>query len=79
MTTVSTVNHVYISVNQPVLKLTERTTQVGVSLMVCTFSHEWSVPPIAYKLHSLYDLREIALVKTAHMTPKNLGFGSPRF
>jgi len=44
--------------------------QVDVSLMVCIFSLGWNVPRSAYKLHSLSDLPEIALVKTAHMAPK---------
>jgi len=47
--------------------------------MVCMFSHGWSVPPIAYKLRFLQELPEIALVKTAHVAPKKLGFGSPWF
>jgi len=52
--------------------------QVGVSLMVCIFSSGWSVAAITYDLSSLKDLPEIALVKTAHMAPENLGFISPR-
>jgi len=53
--------------------------QVGLLLIVCFFSYGWSVPPTAYKLHSLNDLSGIALVKTAHVAVKNLGLGSPRF
>ena len=42
--------------------------------MVSMFSLGWSVPPIAYKLHSLNDLPEIALTKTYHVAPKKPQF-----